>query len=152
MYIYSLHPARNRLAREGEELVVQRLDNGSLAFISVSELEQLRQKQDSFWADLLDCLLLRTSARISVVSIPPGAHLLLRNVPSRVQESLGIAESQEVVLTAISGRAYSYRDALILPDQTKVLVQDLCEGIEATVLCLSSDISAHQEKLLASAR
>jgi hypothetical protein len=147
MYGYLLHSAHNRLAREREELVVQRFDTGSLAFVSVSDLQQLKQRKDGVWSELLDWLLIRMSASISAVSIPPGAHLLLRNVPLRVQESLGIAESEEAVLSEISGRTYSYRDALTLPDQTKVLVQDLCEGIEATVLCLSSDTSAHEEEL-----
>jgi hypothetical protein len=58
----------------------------------------------------------------------------------------GLAESAEV-LREISGRTYSFRDAQTLADQTKTLVQDLCEVIEATVLCLLSDTSAHEEEL-----
>jgi hypothetical protein len=147
MYIYLLHSARSRLPRQGEELVVQRLDTGRLAFVSMSELERLRKKTLSIWADFLDCLPFRRAPGISTVNIPAGAHLLLRSVPPTLQESLGIAESEEVVITRVFGRDYSYRDALILPDETKVLVQDLCENIEATVLCLPSDISARQEEL-----
>lgn len=142
MYVYLLHSAGNRLAREGEELVVGRLDNGSLAFVSGRDLAQLQQKKESIWVDLVNCLLFRTSANISTVRIPAGAHLLLRNVPLSVQESLGIGPCEEVVFSEISSRGYTYRNALTLPDQTKVLVEDLCKGIEATVLCLSSDIAS----------
>jgi hypothetical protein len=111
------------------------------------ELEQLRQKQDNIWGDFIDWMLFRTSAGISVISIPAEAHLLLRRVPLSVQKSLGIAESEEVVLSGVSGPAYSYRDALMLADHTRVLAQDLCEGTEATVLSLSSDTAAHEEEL-----
>ena len=143
--IYCLHFADNRPVREGEELVIERIDTGRLAFVSMRELGQVKEKHESIWADLLDRLLFRSSAMVSKINIPAGAHLLLRNVPSSVQESLWIAESEEVILTPVSGRAYSYANALALPDQTKVLLQDLCEGVEATVLCLS-DISAHPEE------
>lgn len=147
MYVYLLHSVGNRLAREGEELVVGRLDNGSLAFVAERDLAKLERKKESIWADFFNCLLFRTSANISTIRIPAGAHLFLRNVPLSVQESLGIGHSEEVIFSEISGRGYSYRGALILPNQTRVLVEDLCKGIEATVLCFSSDTPADKEEL-----
>lgn len=144
MYVCSLRSARNRSARQGEELVVQRFDMGSLGFVSVDDLEQLKQKEYGAWEELLGWLF-PISMNITRVCVQPGAHLLLTNVPRNVQQALEIGASEEVVFRQISGRDYSYHAALMLPDGTQVLVQDLCEGVRATVLCLPADASAHKQ-------
>lgn len=41
------------------------------------------------------------------------------------------------MFTELSSRSYSYRDALLLPNGTRVLLQDLSEGLHAIVLSTS---------------
>lgn len=139
---YSLYTVPNRLAEEGDQLVLHRFETGTLGFASVCDIERdalRKQENRGWWAELKDWMLFRRPPKLPAVCIPPGARLLLTDVPRRVQESLCVGESEVAVFTEISNRIYSYRDALILPNKTQVLLQDLAEGIHATVLSLSSD-------------
>ena len=81
----------------------------------------------------------RRAARFPAVCVPPGARLLLDGVPRNVQTSLQLASSEVVVFADISDRSYVYREALLLPDKTRVLLQDLPEGVHALVVALSSE-------------
>jgi hypothetical protein len=142
---YSLFAKRNRLAEEGEELVVHRFETGSLGFASVKDLQLKANRErgeDSLWSKIKDWVSAGSSVTVPSVCIPPGARLLLDDVPRSIQKSLRIRPSEVVIFTEISSRSYSYRDALILPDGTPVLLQDLSEGIHAIVLSLSPDVSA----------
>lgn len=140
---YSLYTMQNRLAEDGEELVLHKFETGSLGFASASDLgeleEEKRGKGDSFWSDLKEWIWPRRPARVCAICVPPGAHLLLVDVPRNVQAHLRIRPSELVVFTEVSGRSYSYRGALVLPNGTRVLLQDLPEGIHALVLSMSPD-------------
>ena len=140
---YSLFTARNRLAEEREELVIHKFETGSLGFASVDDLDaqaKKKRERDSFWGMITNWVSGGSSATVPAVCIPPGAQLLLEDVPRSLQNSLRIRPSQLVTFTEISSRSYSYRDALIFPDGTPVLLQDLSEGIHAVVLSLSPDV------------
>lgn len=139
---YSLYVEQNRLAKEGEQLALYRFDSGSIGFASVSDLEAeatRRNNKSGFWQTLKEVLFCEQSIRLPAVCIPPGARLLLTNVPESTQKALQIGASEVVVVTEITSHSYAYRDALVLPNQTSVLLQDLSEGIRAVVLSLSSD-------------
>lgn len=84
-------------------------------------------------------LLGRGTLLVSAVCIPPGARLLLTGLPRKVQASLQVRPSETVVFTEISDRSYSYRDALLLLNGTRVLLQDLPEGLHAVVLSTSRE-------------
>lgn len=86
--------------------------------------------------------LARPSQRVPAVCIPPESRLLLDDVPKCVQISLCIASPEIVVFTEISNRPYSYRDALLLPNGTRVLLQDLSPGIHVVVLSTSTEPAA----------
>jgi hypothetical protein len=143
---YSLYTIQNRLAEEGEELVLHKFETGTLGFASVSDLLNLETTKkcdrDSFWTTITAWLLRGRAAPVTAVCIPPGTRLFLTDVPRNVQRSLCIAASEVVVFTELSSRSYSYRDALLLPNNTRVLLQDLPEGIRAIVLPMSPEPAA----------
>lgn len=143
---YSLYTTQNRLAEEGEELILHRFATGSLGFASVSDLaereRQTKCESDSFWAAMKAWLLPSRSTQLPAICIPPGTRLLLGDVPQTVQASLCVGSAEVVVFTEVSGRSYSYRDAVLLPNGTRVLLQDLPEGIHAIVLFTSPESAA----------
>jgi len=142
---YSLYAIHNRLAEEGEELILHRFEAGTLGFASVSDLIKLdstkKSKRDSIWTSMRDWLFPQRSEALPAICIPPGTCLLLTDVPRNVQRILCIAPSEVVVFTELSHRSHFYRDALLLTNGTRVLLQDLPEGIHAIVLSTSSESS-----------
>jgi hypothetical protein len=139
---YSLYTIPNRLAEEGEELVLRKFETGTLGFASLSDLIRLEStttKTGGFWSMLKDFISPPCPPQLPAVCIAPGARLLLNGVPRKVQTSLCVGRSERVVFTELSERSYSYRDALLLPNGTRVLLQDLPEGLHAVVLSMSSE-------------
>jgi hypothetical protein len=130
---YSLAAIRSRLAVEGEELVVYRFATGSLGFTSPAELElsihQLHPR-------LVPC----------AVCIPPGTHLLLRDLPRRLRLQLGVGTSEEVVFVQLSGRVGRHRDGIRFRNNQQVLLQRLAEGQTIVVGSLASGDAAREEE------
>jgi hypothetical protein len=141
---HSLYSTQHRLAREGEDLALHRFESGAMGFASgmdLMEYEISKQKEiSSFWGTIRDWLLLPSrTIRIPAICVPPGTTLLLTDIPRPTQESLYIDESEIVVFTELHSPSYSFRDALLLPNTTRVLLQDLPEGIHALVLNVSPE-------------
>lgn len=140
---YSIYSVSSRLAEQGEELVLYRFESGVLGFASDADLgmasEKLREEPQTLWSRVKELMVGRRAPRFPSVCVPPGARLLLDGVPQNVQASLQVAPSEVVVFAEISDRSYSYREVLLLPDGTRVLLQDLPEGVHAVVLGLSSE-------------
>jgi hypothetical protein len=136
---YSLHSIQNRLAQEGEDLLLHKFETGSIGFASESDMlkcEAVEQKEtSSFWGAMREWLLLPPrSARVPAICVPPGTRLLLTDIPQPTQKSLCVEDPEIVIFTELHSQSYSYRDALFLPNGTRVLLQDLPPGIHATVL------------------
>jgi hypothetical protein len=125
---YSLMSMPTRLAVGGEELVVNRFPTGSLGFGPSTE------RPRGFWAELKQFF-----AQVPVVCIPPGARLMLRDIPARLQSELGLDREEEVVFTQLSATVNSYRDAVRFRNGKETLLQDLIAGQHARVLDLSGD-------------
>ena len=139
---YSLYSVQNRLAEDGEELVLHRFETSTLGFVSASDLvnwECARKSDSGFWSTMREWLLPRQTRRLPAVCIPPGTLLQLSEVPVDTQAFLSIGSSEIVTFDEISSRSYSYRDALCLSDGTRVLLQDLPAGIHALVLPASPE-------------
>ncbi|HEY7211022.1 MAG TPA: hypothetical protein VH477_12170 [Bryobacteraceae bacterium] len=140
---YPFYTIRNRLAVKGEELVLYRFESGALGFVSTLDLQSAESaglaEPQTFWSRLKEIVFGRRAAHIPAVCVPPGARLLLDGVPPNIQTSLRVAPSEVVVFADISDRSYFYREALLLPDATRVLLQDLPAGVHALVLTLSSE-------------
>src|SRR5712691_10210136 len=81
---YSLAGVPNRLAVEGEQLVVHRFSTGSVGLAS-------------------PCSSL-SSKETPAVCIPPGARLRLRDIPQALQ--LGLNATEEVTFVQLSAEAY----------------------------------------------
>lgn len=145
---YSLYSNETRLAEDGEELVLHKFTTGTLGFISASDLAQAeaqaKTEPEGFWPSLKALFLppQEQKMRVPVICIPPGARLLLGDVPPKVQASLCIGSSEIAVFTEVSSRSYSYRDALLLPNGTRVLLQDLPPCLHAMVLSTAAEAAA----------
>jgi hypothetical protein len=147
---YSPHSIRNRLAEEGEDLVLHRFETGFFGFASAADLRECEAKTErassSIWGVMKDWLLFpRHSERVPTICVPPGAQLLLRDIPAKVQASLCIRGSELAVFTELHARRYRFRDALLLPNATRVLLQDLPEGLHAVVLSMSLDTPSKED-------
>ena len=119
---YSLAGIPNRLAVEGEELVVLPFPTGALGLASPNiPLSRL-------WS----------SKATPAVCVPPGARLLLRDIPMSLQQEFGVREAEEVTFVQQSAEAFSYRDAVRFQNGREILLQRLKCGQRVDVLDLSS--------------
>lgn len=129
---YSLAAMQTRLAVEGEELSVYRFPSGSLGLTSPAELErckpELRGWRSWFNPRQAPC----------AVCIPPGARLLLLDIPKRLQQQRGVGPSEPVVFIQTSATAGRHRDGLRFRNNQEILLQHLAEGQRVVVLSLSS--------------
>jgi hypothetical protein len=119
---YSLAHFPNRLAVEGEQLVVHRFPNGARGLVSPDP--GLKE------------LIFRCST--TAVCVPPGAQLLLRDIPNTLQQQLGVGEVEEVTFVEQSAEAFRYRDAVRFSSGREVLLQHLHSGQHVEVLSLKS--------------
>jgi hypothetical protein len=99
---YSLYSIHNRLAEEREELCLYRFETGTLGFTSAIDLCNVntaaKARMDSLWATIKGWFL-QPPPRLPAICVPPGARLLLTDVPVRLQQSLCIGPEELVVFT-----------------------------------------------------
>ena len=117
---YSLAHFPNRLAVEGEQLVVHRFQTGTLGLAPASLKRFFSQ------------------ASVPAVCVPPGARLLLQDIPERLQQALNVGSAEEVTFVEQSADAFRYRDAVRFGNGHEILLQQLASG--QRVLVLSLDI------------
>src|SRR5262245_7521332 len=114
---YSLCGIPNRLAAEGEELVVHKFSTGSMGLASPADLpvpEALRETtKKTFWQSVKSFFEpSRVPAVAPAVCIPPGARLILKDIPADLQRQCQVSDEENVVFTQISADVNSYRDAV----------------------------------------
>src|SRR5262249_17491299 len=73
---------------------------------------------------------------IPAVCVPPGARLLLRDIPERIQQALNVGPVEEVTFGEQSADAFRYRDAVRFGNGRETLVQQLACGQSVFVLRL----------------
>ncbi|MBZ5611340.1 MAG: hypothetical protein LAP38_24010 [Acidobacteriia bacterium] len=143
---YSLHIFPNRLAAEGEQLVVHRFGGASLGLASPSDVAPVmpvtRCERRGLWARVKDWVQVQqpkwqAEARIPAVCVPPGARLILRDIPRRLQRDLGVGEVELVSFTQISADVNTYRDAVRFENNRRILLQALEPGQRVKVISLS---------------
>lgn len=139
---YSLMAVKNRLAVCGEELVVYRFEIRSMGLVSVADAEAAKLRElpppRTFGEKLRRMLFPAEPEQCPVVCIPPGARLLLRDVPEKLQRELRLTSGeQEVVFRELE--TTGYRDAVRFENGAEVLLQRLTEGMRVRVLALSSE-------------
>jgi len=143
---YSLYAIPNRLAEDGEQVVLHRFGSGTIGFASVNDVPPKEAECLTGWqsvcAGAKAFLLPRSCPTVPAVCMPPGTRLLMTDIPPDVQRVHRIHSGDTVVTTEITSQSYSYRDAFLLPNGKCVLLQELPEGMEALVL--STALETHE--------
>jgi hypothetical protein len=141
---YSLHAVRTRLAREGEHLIVHRFSTGTRGLVAQAEVTPPVVSEDPqrWWQAVAHWLGEHTRPEPCAVCIPPGATLLLRDVPLRTQRSLNISANEEVTFTQVSADWDGHRDAIRLGNGAEFLLQKLPVGqqVQIVTLTLAEDL------------
>jgi hypothetical protein len=132
---YSLMGVPNRLANDGEELVVHRFGTGSLGLVSDGECGPAIS--EGIWPKIKNLFRSSWPYQATAVCVPPGARLLLRDIAEEMQRSIKISSVEEVVFTQLSAEVNAYRDAVRFKNGAAVLLQRLREGQRVRVLQLS---------------
>ena len=153
---YSLMAVPNRLAQEGEELVMHRFPTGSLGLASLADRQRAAcpsAQSKTFWKALTSFFNPPQIEPVCAVCIPPGARLKVRDLPARLQRQLQVGSEETVTFTQLSAASHAYRDAVRFWNGSAVLLQDLNEGLGVTVLDLSQaeelNLEALQEERIA---
>jgi len=131
---YSLHGIRNRLAEDGETLVVHRFYTGSKGLSSPEYLEPI-EKSKSLRAIIKT--MFGSPLRECAVCIPDGAKVLLHGISPALQQARGLCTTEPATFRQMSADASTYRDALEFRNGARVRLQDLEEGQSVRVLALS---------------
>jgi len=138
---YSLAAMQTRLAVEGEELSVYRFPSGSLGLTSPAELErckpELRGWRSWFNPRQAPC----------AVCIPPGARLLLFDIPKRLQQQRGLGGSEQVMFIQTNATPGRHRDGVRFRNNQEILLQHLAEGQRVVVLSLASQEDSAPEQV-----
>lgn len=146
---YSLQSIRSRLAVDGEQLIVHRFPTNSIGLASAADLRvqearvaepPMRDPHRPLWSAFRNWMsgFLQTREPVPAVCVPPGARLVLRDIPERLQRPLGVAAEEEVTFTQIEPRTSPYRDAVRFGNGKEILLQKLEPGQRVDVLGLSS--------------
>jgi hypothetical protein len=131
---YSLMGVPNRLACEGEDLVVHEFRTGSRGLTPATSVTNT-DTQTRY--GVVKRLFGNLEPEKVAVCIPPGARLLLSDIPEDVQNSFAVGASEEVTFTQLTATANAYRDAVRLTNGREILLQRLNKGQRVRVLQLS---------------
>lgn len=138
---YSLHGIENRLAKEGESLVVHRFYTGSKGLTSPEYLKPTEQAKKGLITILMGLLTFPAQPKECAVCIPDGARLMLHGISPTLQAAHGLSTTETVTFRQLSTEAHTYRDAVEFKNGVKIRLQDLEEGQSIEVLALSSEAS-----------
>ncbi|HLI85054.1 MAG TPA: hypothetical protein VKV17_14120 [Bryobacteraceae bacterium] len=128
---------RNRLAVEGEDLVVHRFPSGSKGLASPSDLPENRPRERrSWWVELKNALLGTQDQSVPAVCIPPGATLKIHNLNEPLQRKYKLHSEETVAFEELTGAVNTYRDAVHFSNDIQLRIQDLPEGLQVTVIDL----------------
>lgn len=119
---YSLAYFPNRLAREGEFLTIHRFSCGA---------KGLTPARRTFKQILFP-------STICAVCVPPGARLLLYDIPDDLQRRFRLGSCEEVTFTQRTHEAFTYRDGVRFSNGGDVLLQNLVVGQRVQVLSVAS--------------
>jgi len=132
----------NRLAQEGEDLVVHRFPTGTLGLASAASLtppsEPVSPQPRKFWDAVQDFFNPPPAPSVCAVCIPPGATLIVRDMPAKLQNQFCIGTDESVVFTQISAAVNQHRDAVRFSNGREMRLQELSEGQRVHVVDLSS--------------
>jgi hypothetical protein len=138
---YSLHAVPNRLAVGGEELVTYRFPTRSIGLASPLELQratlmkqECAQAYKSWWQAVKSFLKPLPELPITAVCIPPGARLVISDIPDALREQLTVEAREDVIFTQRSASEWEYRDAVRFRDGRELGLQQLPTGLRVRVI------------------
>lgn len=151
---YSLNVVPNRLAQEGEHLVVHRFCTGTIGLAPETTPPTNQPSTRSWWRMLTEWLIQPNDTETCAVCVPPGARLLLRDIPSKTQKQFQISASAEVTFTQVGELSNTHRDSVRFGNGRTLSVQKLRPGQRAKVLSLSlaDDVQTPQSDTMQSWR
>jgi len=79
------------------------------------------------------------------VCIPPGAQLVLKDIPARLQSGLGLCMEEDVIFIQTSMDAGRHRDAVRFNNNQQVLLQRLAEGQRALVISMGGMTNSEEQ-------
>jgi hypothetical protein len=140
---YSLGGIPNRLAVADEGLVVHKFPTGSMGLACPADLEILERirgtaPKKGFWRNVVSILAgPGPFATVPAVCIPPGARVIVKDIPADLGRQYGLGRQEGAVFTQLSADAYSYRDAVRFPNGAEIRLQELREGMRVEILSLN---------------
>jgi hypothetical protein len=153
---YSLHGIPNRLAVEGEQLIVRQFPTGSKGLAAVNDLQKTAADGATstltrLWAQIREWFVVDVEKAVPAVCIPPGARLHVENIPARLQEALSVKSSEDVTFVQLSAEPFQYRDAVRFSNGREVLLQRLNEGLRMGVVSLGVEEEVYEADFRAAA-
>jgi len=144
---YSLMCFPNRLANEGEDLVVHRFPSGSMGLASPNDLRPPDGdgQRRSFWQAVKEFFNPVDTCAVPAVCIPPAARLQLHGIGDDFRREYSVSSDEEVTFEELSASVNTYRDAVRFQNGRQVRIQELPEGLEVTVLSLAAESTATPE-------
>jgi CheY-like chemotaxis protein len=142
---YSLMAIPNRVAVSGDELVVHRFQTGSLGLASASDLrkgqDRLKVQRHGFLQRLSQFLNRPDIQSPPAVCIPPGARLLVQDIPMRLQHEGRFKEVEEAVFIQVTEHVNTFRDAVRFQNGVEIPLQNFDEGQRIRVVELSTALN-----------
>lgn len=138
---YSLMGVPNRLAKEGDELIVHTFPTGSKGLTSPSELVQPERKlSSSVWEAVKSLFHFGRMHTVTAVCIPPGARLILRDIPLDIQSWTHVRSVESVIFTQLDMAENMHRDAVRFDNGLEITLQHLADGQRVHVVSLGFDV------------
>lgn len=113
---YSLMHFPNRLAVNGEELIVHRFSSGSIGLAAEADLcksvEPGPERHRAWWATLKAWFLNEDDRCVTAVCIPPAARLMLHDSSEPLRSTYWVQAQEEVIFMELSADVNTYRHAL----------------------------------------
>jgi hypothetical protein len=131
---YSLGNVPNRLAVEGEQLCVHQFDSGVKGLISAKTSSA---NSTGNWWSKIKTFFWEEEVSPVAVCVPPGAQLVMMNIPASLQQHFNLRAYERVTFTQLHAEAYMHRDAVRFSDGQEVLLQKLKVGQLLDVVQLS---------------
>ena len=133
----------NRLAVDGEELIVHRFQDGRVGLASAFDVrvnQELRKVRcHGFWPRVKE-LIFPVTSEIVAVLVPPGARLMIRDISvSRQFEWRVFGETQTAVFTILTDEGNTFQDAVRFANGIIALLSRLVEGQRVRVLSVSAE-------------
>lgn len=132
---YSLMEFSSRLGVEGERLQVYQFSTGSKGLVCALPLQ--KQTGRNFWQTVKDFFTEIPDQGSCAVCIPPGATLMLHDIPKILQDFLSVSDTEEVTFTQQHAEPYQHRDAIRFKNGRVASLQELVHGQSVEVIDLS---------------